>query len=245
MKKLLLSLSFLPLLLIGQVQLQNAQVSNFQVVPVGSAGPTTAPTFVTAITETHGAYGDFSASIAVGSESSRVMVSVVTLAASGQSSTVTGVSFNGTAMTDCGDGLVWDGSGNAVKMFYLINPANVTGQVTITGSESGLSQVAIWTGYFSGAAQVSTISSHASATGSSSTASITVSGGAGQMVIDAENAAAYSTLNPYSNRTINSYFGGGRSSSSYLIPSNSSSVMDWPFGSSTTWCEIAIGVNGL
>lgn len=34
MKKLLLALSFLPLLLIGQVQLQNAQLSNFKVVPV-------------------------------------------------------------------------------------------------------------------------------------------------------------------------------------------------------------------
>lgn len=116
--------------------------------------------------------------------SERCLVVAINVRYSGQ---VTGITFNGVALTKAADA---DDGGNrcAAEVWYLVNPAATTANIVATCSSARRVQ---WTAYcLTGVAQGTPVGTGATATGNSTGPSVAVSSASGELVIDAVAALA-------------------------------------------------------
>lgn len=161
---------------------------------------------------------------------------------SGASAAVSGVTYNGVAMTSAG-AAVMDGGNTEVSLWYLVAPA--TGANNIVVSISGtISGIAAGGTSFTGVDQATPVGTYASANGNSSTASVSVSSESGGMVIDIAGCFITRTLSVGSGQTQRFNTSGG-----FVVvgagstePGASSVTMSWSLSSADNWAIAALPI---
>ena len=160
----------------------------------------------------------------------------------GTSRYITSMTYGGVAMTLVGSA----GVNRRVELWRLLNPTVGTG--TILANWSGSSDVVFWSGSFTNVDQTTPFGTFQSASGNSTTPSVTVSSATGQLVVDVMAAAGDAgTINPGSAQALicsgntgtssGDARGGGSSE-----PGASSVTMTWSLSNSKVWDIGAVAI---
>ncbi len=136
----------------------------------------------------------------VGDESNRLLLVGVAIR-NGGNQTVSGVTWDGTSLTQVPSGAVTNGTNVRAEMWYLVAPALGAGK-TITVTLSGSANVAAGAITFAGVHQTTPFDSCASATGSSTSPSVSgVTSATADVVVDVLAAQGTPTVTPGSGQT--------------------------------------------
>lgn len=154
--------------------------------------------------------------------------------------TVTGITYNGVALTAVPGGAISNGTGGRVELWYLIAPA--TGANNIVASFSASVAAVGGAESWVGADQTSPLGTAVTASGNTSDATVTVSGAVGQYIQDAVASAAVAlTVGAGQTEEWNTGVTGLRGGGSREAGA-ASVVMDWTSALSALWAIAGVPV---
>lgn len=200
----------------------------------------TAPAFDTSNTFTSGtSTTSYTFSYTIGSQSNRALF----VAINPGNSTVKSMTYNSTSLTKVNT-VTFNGSSDW-ELWYLLVPSGTTGAahnlvITMNATSSGGVGVGVASYY-----NVSSIGTQNTATGASTTPSVTVNSNASQLVIDAEvNTNVNATVNAgQTMRWQNTNW--GQLDGSDKQGGSGTTTMSWTTAGSQNWADIAVPLNGI
>lgn len=155
--------------------------------------------------------------------------------------TVTGVTYGGTAMTSVGSAT---NGAQVSHMWRLIAPATGANNVVVTLSGGGTDIVAVATSY-TGVDQTTPLGTAATATGTSTTASVAVTSATDELVVDSVSSnlgtlTVGAGQTQRGNTTAGDNFGGASEE-----VGATSVTMSWTIGSSSAWASVGVSIKGI
>lgn len=178
------------------------------------------------------------------SGSDRVLF-VATTARQSAGQTVTGVTYNGVALTKV-DGVNQGTNTIRHELWYLIAPATGANNVVVTWSASVAAASYVINSY-TGVHQTTALGTHAATSGLSTSPSTSVSSAADELVVDALGHRENSTATKDASQTLRGSISSGSGSS--FTETNCSEeagaasvTMSWALGTSVSWGLIAVPV---
>lgn len=163
---------------------------------------------------------------------------------------ITGVTFAGTAMTllDSSDD---GGNRTSCGIYYLLNPANTTGDIVV--SQSGASRTGMCALSLTGVSQSSPFGTVAKAQASASSApSVTVSGASGDLIVDVlagrigtvsvsltvgAGQTQKANIEQVGTSATNGQHGGFSTE-----PGAASVAMTWAYGTTVDWAQLGVAI---
>ena len=196
------------------------------------------PVFDAATTGTAANAGSLTFSHSVGAAgTNRLLIVAVSI----DNRTVSGVTYNGVAMTSVGSAT----NGKQIShMWRLIAPATGANNVVVTLSGGGDDIIAVATSY-TGVDQTTPLGTPATATGTSTTASVTVTSATNELVVDSVSSNLGTlTVDASQTQRGNAVAGDNQGGASEEAGA-ASVVMSWTIGSSSAWASVGVGIKGV
>ena len=174
----------------------------------------------------------------VGPDSYRMLIVGVSYWTVSATDPTTGVTYSGQSLTKIGNAI--QGTAPISSLWYLLNPPTGTANIVVTRTNTGEDITAGATSW-SGVNQSTPLGTAVTATGTSTTPSVTVSSASGEVVVD--NAAMFSgnTLSPLDGQTQRyAILQGNAHAYGSSEPGAASTTMSWTQSASERWATIAV-----
>lgn len=177
----------------------------------------------------------------VGTGANRLLLVGVSFA--GIDRSISSISYGGASLTYVGSSSV----NRRVEIWKLVNPT--AGTASLVANWNGVRDAAFWSGSFTNVDQNTPLGTFQSASGNSTTPSVTLSSAAGQLVVDVMAAAGDAgAINPGGGQTLicsgNTGTGASNARGGGSSEAGAASVtMSWSLGSAKVWDLGAIALN--
>lgn len=206
-----------------------------------SVGPTPVVESVSATPGTVSNGNSITFSHTTGSGNNRLLLVGISFYHASSARTVSSVTFGGTSMNSVGT--IYNGNGRRVAIYSLVGPAaSTTANVVVTFSGTGVYGVASAVS-FAGVDQCTPLGTFLGATGSSSTASVSPTSVAGDLVFDTVAAGYALTVGASQTQQWNTSAGTTiYGAASTEVAAGVTTTMSWGLGTSGTWAIGAVAV---